>query len=101
MYQNHIRFRSFDPNRVEIIEGGFRNEQATELWLVPIGAEMPKPSETVAKPKLPKNETFLYDQKTIIENVYYEDFLFQSLHLYEYLLPTIKAEREAEKKINR
>jgi hypothetical protein len=97
LYQNHIRFRSFDPNRVEVINGGFRKVQATELWIVPPGAEMPKPSNTVPKPKLPKNKTFLYD-RVVIESHYFEGFYSGTDYLSDYLLPIVKAEPEAEKR---
>jgi hypothetical protein len=95
MYRNYIRFRNFDASRIEFIEGGFRTLQTTELWVVPASAEMPKPSETVPKPTLPSDQTFLYDRNTIESN-FFEELYFYADYLYEYLLPSVKAEREAE-----
>ena len=61
MYENHIRFRRFDASRIKIIDGGFRAEQTTELWIVPEGATSPKPKDSISPPKTPKNKTYLYD----------------------------------------
>ncbi len=92
-YRNQILFRNFDASRIEFIEGGFRNTQMTELWIVPSGVVIPKPSETVLKPELPTNKTFLYDQNHLADISYNEiDYL------EEYLLPSVKAEREAEQR---
>ncbi len=37
----------FDAGRVMVMDGGFREQPAFELWVVPQGAEAPKPSPTV------------------------------------------------------
>jgi hypothetical protein len=39
--------RGLDPQRVIIINGGYREEWTAELWLVPKGAEPPKPTPTL------------------------------------------------------
>lgn len=88
MYEDNIRLRRYDRSRVEIIDGGFRQEVTTEIWLVPPGAKMPKPSNTVPKPSLPKNKTFLYELKTSY------DYLDED-SLIGYLLPDLKARRKA------
>ena len=36
-----------DPNRFRVVDGGFREHPAFELWLVPEGAEPPRPTPTV------------------------------------------------------
>ena len=61
-YYSYPRFRGFDTKRITIVDGGFREEMATELWIVPEGATPPKPTKTVPKPTIPKNKTFLYDK---------------------------------------
>ncbi len=35
------------PNRVMVIDGGFREEPVFELWVVPFGSEIPRPTPTV------------------------------------------------------
>lgn len=62
MLINHIGFRRFDASRITLVSGGYRNEIATELWIVSPGAEPPMPSRTVAEPKIPANRSFLYDR---------------------------------------
>ncbi len=100
LYRNHFMFRNADISRIEIIDGGFREDYGTELWIVPPAAENPLPSETVPKPELPTDKTFLFD-RNIIEQRSYEtlDFYFDyNNYLDEYILPAVKAEREAEQK---
>lgn len=42
-----IKFRKFDPSRVKIIDGGFREDLSIEFYLVPDGAEPPQPQPTL------------------------------------------------------
>ena len=35
------------PDRIGIIDGGFREEPGFELWVVPVGADMPKATPTI------------------------------------------------------
>ena len=44
-----VEMRTIDARRVIVVDGGFRDTPATELWLVRNGEEIPKPSETVAR----------------------------------------------------
>jgi len=39
--------RGIDASRVEVVNGGFREEDSVELWLVPSGAPAPRPTPTV------------------------------------------------------
>lgn len=41
-----IAFRRYDGTRITFVEGGFRPKIKTEFWLVPLGAENPKPQIT-------------------------------------------------------
>jgi hypothetical protein len=43
---NLIEIRRFDISRITIVEGGFREEFAIEFYLIPAGAEPPKPTPT-------------------------------------------------------
>ena len=91
-----IEFSGQDISRVTFVEGGFRQESVTEFWIVPEGAKSPKPSKTIPKPKPPVGKTFLYDRTVL--NSKYSDYLFEKDDLEEYLLPSVKAEREAARK---
>ncbi|HKZ80619.1 MAG TPA: hypothetical protein VJ124_20255 [Pyrinomonadaceae bacterium] len=42
-----INKRGISPSRIVILNGGFREEDAVELWIVPSGATPPQPSPTV------------------------------------------------------
>lgn len=96
IYEDHIRLRRYDRSKVEIINGGFRTEQLTEIWLVPPGGKMPSPSDTVPKPTLPDKKTFLYG-RDYVDNGFYGLSIGDEGYLDKYLLPAVKAEREAEK----
>ena len=39
--------RGIDASRLEVINGGFREEDSVELWIVPSGASAPRPTPTV------------------------------------------------------
>lgn len=39
-----IKQRGIDAGRVVTIDGGYHQKQSVELWIVPTGAEPPKPS---------------------------------------------------------
>ncbi len=88
-FRNQIMFRKFDASRIVFINGGFREELATELWIVPKGADVPKPTATIPKPKISLAKTFLYDRGSL--DFEYSDFL------NEFLLPEKKAELERER----
>lgn len=40
--------RGVDPNRLVIVNGGYRDADTYELWIVPQGAQAPQPSPTVS-----------------------------------------------------
>lgn len=42
-----VTTRGFDENNIVIINGGFREDWTAELWLLPPGAESPKPTPTI------------------------------------------------------
>lgn len=42
-----INQRGIDPSRITTLNGGFREEDCVELWVVPSGAEPPQPRPTV------------------------------------------------------
>lgn len=85
---NHVRLRRFDASRITLVNGGYRDEIITELWLVPPDAVDPKPSRTVAEPKIPENHSFLYDHK-------YFNTDFGNL-AEEFVLPSVREKEQAE-----
>ena len=89
MFINHMYFRNFDSSRVVVINGGFREEVRTELWIAPPGGEEPAPKDTVPAPVMPESETFLFDR-----GHFYSDDSGGSLDDFE--LPSVKAARAAE-----
>jgi len=59
-----IDFLRLDKNRIEIVDGGFRKNNSiwNEVWIVPGGGIIPRPGETVEKPKTPTGKTFKTDE---------------------------------------
>jgi hypothetical protein len=91
MIRNHLMFRGFDHSRVTVINGGFREEGFTQLWMVPPGAVPPSPENALPKPEIPTNKTFLFDR----------DYLAleeEDQEASEYILQSYKDELEADRK---
>lgn len=42
-----VKTRAIAPERIELINGGFREEWTAELWLTPRGAQAPSPTPTI------------------------------------------------------
>lgn len=92
--RTYISQRRFDESRIVFVNGGFREELSNELWLTPAGAEAPQPTDTVAKPTLPKGETYLYDSNNV--GYSYEgadDFL------KDFVLPSVQAEIDEQNRL--
>jgi hypothetical protein len=86
-----IAFRRYDESRLVFIDGGFRKEQATEFWMVPPGGVIPVPTETVDKPTLPKDHSYLWGKAFPGDN--YDDETSS-----EFVLPEVKARLAEEEK---
>lgn len=41
--------KGIEPSRIKAVDGGFREERVTELWIVPAGADTPEPSPTLSR----------------------------------------------------
>ncbi len=91
MFRNHLAFRRFDPSRITLVNGGFQEQGRTQLWMVPQGAIPPSPESTLPKPEIPQNKTFLFDRDYLALEEY-------DAEESEFVLPSVKAEREAERK---
>lgn len=86
---NQISFRRFDRSQITFVRGGFRSSVMTELWLIPPGASVPEPSQTVAEPKIPVNQTFLFTKSWFSR----DDI---SDPLDEFVLVSVKEREKAE-----
>ena len=54
--KKYLEFRKFTPQNYVFANGGFREEFRVEIWLVPPGAEAPKPTPTLEKMKYRKGK---------------------------------------------
>lgn len=88
VFRNQMAFRNFDANRVVVINGGFREEGRTQLWIVPAGGEVPEPTGTIERPEIPADKTFLYDEGGV-------EFEQSADGLTGFELPSVKADHEA------
>lgn len=86
-----IKLRGYDENKVVFINGGFREKLVNEIWIVPNGENPPKLTNTIAKPNLPRNKTFLYDENNLV-------LPYGDIEPYEFLLPSVKAEVDEVRK---
>lgn len=93
--RNHIGFLRLDASRVTMVRGGFREEVATEFFIVPNGSPYPQPTDTIPPPVLPKDKTFLFDNQDLryLGDNYFFDFLD------ELILPSVKAKMEEENRL--
>jgi hypothetical protein len=57
--------RGIEPNRVVVVDGGYREKFATQLWLVPEGAEPPSPAPTVSQPQINTSSTYQFDAECL------------------------------------
>lgn len=53
---NHFKYRNFPSDRYLFISGGYRENYTVELWVVPTGAEPPKPTPTANEIKYRKGK---------------------------------------------
>lgn len=89
---NHIGFRRFDSSRITVVEGGFKDQGSTQLWIVPPGIEAPKPENTVAAPTIPYDRPVLFDTASIVD---------EGLGVYDvdFTLPAVKRQREEKARL--
>jgi hypothetical protein len=90
--QRAMSFRRYDAVRVTFVDGGFRETQATEFWLVPSGAAAPEPTGTVEKPVIPLDRTFLWGRTWVsAEN--------EELSLSEFILAEVQTKIDGENQL--
>lgn len=51
-FKAYVMKAGISPERVSAMDGGFREQPAFELWIVPVGAEAPRPSPTVDRKEI-------------------------------------------------
>lgn len=63
--KEQVTFMNLDDSRIEIVDGGFRDNNTilNEVWIIPEGGAIPKPSATVEKSKLPVDKAFKVDER--------------------------------------
>ncbi|MCU1287834.1 MAG: hypothetical protein JWN60_63 [Acidobacteria bacterium] len=49
IFKNHISLRGQNPKRFSWIKGGYREYWTAEFWIVPSGANAPKPTPTLVQ----------------------------------------------------
>lgn len=94
LYVNYLtENRGLDRDRIVLISS-YRQETATELWIVPENAEPPKPKHAIAKPKISLDKTLLYDRNSI-------EFEYWTTDYTDFLTPLKKAEYEENERVYR
>jgi hypothetical protein len=74
-----VAFRNYDRSRITLLRGGFRLEEATELWLIPPGADNPAPSKTVPDPNVPSTDAVFYASKNLGAEADLDEFVLESV----------------------
>jgi hypothetical protein len=53
--------RGIEPNRVVVVDGGYRDKFVTQLWLIPEGAEPPPSVPTISQPPVNTSSAYKFD----------------------------------------
>jgi len=56
--KNYTNFRRFDPARIVVVRGANQAELKTQFWIVPAGANLPKPEKEFAAKEISKTTRF-------------------------------------------
>jgi hypothetical protein len=62
-YLTHAR--GIEANRVAVVDGGYKNQFSTELWLIPEGAKPPTPVSKVPKPSVRISSAYKFDEECL------------------------------------
>ena len=57
--------RGIEANRVVVMDGGCKDKFATELWLVPEGANPPTPTPTMSQPPVSISVAYKFDEECL------------------------------------
>ena len=88
LFADHARFRRFDMSRITVIAGGFRKSASTEFWIVPEGAEPPEPTNTIDRPTIPTDQSYLFDRSFLGYSEFADDD--------DFVLTQVREREEAE-----
>ena len=95
-----MAFRRYDSTKITLIDGGFRKSDkfSAEVWLVPTGGIVPRPTETVQKPELPKDKAYLVVKKfnDIVSLAYFTQQDYENLEEIEEIEQTQEVEQDEE-----
>lgn len=53
--------RGIEANRIAVVDGGYREKFVTQLWLVPEGAEPPRPEPSTSQPAVNTSSAYQFD----------------------------------------
>jgi hypothetical protein len=57
--------RGIETNRIAVIDGGYKEQFSTELWLIPEGANPPTPSSKLPKPSVNTSSAYKFDEECL------------------------------------
>jgi len=57
--------RGLEPNRIIVLDGGYKGVLTIELWLVPDGAPPPQPTATVPRPRINYQASYKFDMECL------------------------------------
>ena len=97
--RREIHFLRLDASRIVFVNGGFRDELVTELYVVPSGANPPEPTGTMPAPTTPEDATFLYDKNFVNDILYGDDGDDYYDVLDEFILPSVVAKMAEEARL--
>ncbi len=97
--KKQFRFLMIDESRVDFIQAGFEQKQRAELWIVPLGAEKPTPSDSLPHPVIPTDKTLLYGRRYLYSNYSDSESVYQ--FPFEYLSVSAKKEKLKWEKENK
>ena len=63
--ERYVEDHGLDPQRVIIVDGGYRDKRAAELWFVPEGVAPPKPARQIPAPSRNHSKAYLFDDACV------------------------------------
>ena len=63
--EHYVEYHGLDPQRIIVLDGGYRDKRATELWFVHEGEAPPKPAHQIPAPARNAGKTYLFDDACV------------------------------------
>jgi hypothetical protein len=57
--------RGIETNRIAVIDGGYKEQSSTELWLIPEGANPPTPIPKLPQPSVNTSSAYIFDEECL------------------------------------